>query len=288
MSKRPILVTGSHRSGSTWVASMLNLSSGSLMVNEPFNVGGYALDGLATRWFTYAPALPQNEARNAFSKVVEGKTNEVFSRRKIQHWIPATRRGRLVIKDPIACLSSEWLANEFDLEMVVLVRHPAAFAASLKRLNLTFPFSHFLEQQVLLDEYLAPYQNEIEDTPEHITAQAALLWKCLYTVLFDYVDRNPGWIVRTHEEISLSPISKLRELYEILGLKWTPSVERRIRQQTGEKNPVAAPEGVLHQMRRDSTSNVDLWRSSLSAKEIEHIYNVTYGLARRYYSEDDW
>ena len=52
-------MTGSHRSGTTWLANMLSLADGSLMGHEPFNIEpwAYSLGGLADRWFTYAPGL---------------------------------------------------------------------------------------------------------------------------------------------------------------------------------------------------------------------------------------
>jgi len=104
---------------------MLALSSNSLVAHEPFNIQpwAYALDGLAKYWFTYAPALPQAVVFEAFSKVIERRTRKIFLKNQLQHWIPPVRRNqRLIIKDPIAALSSEWIAKNFDLEVIVLVR----------------------------------------------------------------------------------------------------------------------------------------------------------------------
>jgi len=102
--RKPILITGSHRSGSTWLASMLALSKNSLVAHEPFSIQpwAYALDGLAKHWFTYAPVLPQAAALEALSKVIERRTRKIFLRNQLQHWIPPLRRNqRLIIKDPI-------------------------------------------------------------------------------------------------------------------------------------------------------------------------------------------
>jgi hypothetical protein len=114
--RKPILITGSHRSGSTWLASMLSLSKNSLMAHEPFNIQSwaYALDGLAKYWFTYAPALPQDAALEAYSKVIEQRTRKIFLKNQLQHWIPPLRHQRLIVKDPIAALSSDWIAKNFD------------------------------------------------------------------------------------------------------------------------------------------------------------------------------
>src|SRR5918997_6336868 len=214
MSGKPILITGSHRSGSTWLASMLALSKNSLMAHEPFNIEpwAYALDGLAKYWFTYAPALPQDAALKAFSKVLERRTRKIFLKNELQYWIPPLRRGRLIVKDPIAALSSDWLARNFGLEVVILVRHPAAFAASLKRLNWRHPFEHFLGQEVLMQRHLEPYRAEIESRPENIAEQAAIIWKCIYGVLFAYLDSNANWVVRKHEDLSSNPVAELSNL----------------------------------------------------------------------------
>lgn len=267
------------------------MSRGTLLApQEPFNVGrrAYKLDGLARYWFTYAPALPQDAARAAFGKALEGKTGKVFSERQIQHWLPLTRRGRLILKDPIACFSSEWLANNFELETIVLVRHPAAFAASLKRMKWAFPFDHFLEQDLLMEEHLHPYRAELEDAPTEPVARAALLWKCLYGVLSTYLERNSGWIVKTHEQLSREPVAEIEDLYGRLGLEWTGAVEDRIRGQTKAGNPVAAPEGVLHQMTRDSTANITLWKDVLSREEIARVYETTHDISGHFYSREDW
>jgi hypothetical protein len=269
---------------------MLALGEDTVIAHEPFNIAPwyYALDGLAKYWFTYAPALPKDAALAAFDKVLQRKAGRVFLRQQIQRWLPLGRGGRLIVKDPIACVSSEWLANNFELEAVVLVRHPAAFAASLKRLQWEFPFDHLLEQDSLMEEHLQQYRSEIERRPTDIVEQAALLWKCLYSVLFTYADRNPNWIVRTHEQLSRQPVRELKRLYEILNLRWTTTVEDQIKSYTKVGNPIAAPEGVVQQMTRDSDANTLLWKKTLTEEEIAHVYAITHDTASRYYTGEDW
>jgi hypothetical protein len=55
---------------------MLALTEETLVAHEPFNIEpwAYALDGLAKHWFTYAPALPQDAALEAFDKVLRRRT----------------------------------------------------------------------------------------------------------------------------------------------------------------------------------------------------------------------
>ena len=286
----PILVTGSHRSGTTWLANMLSLADGTLMVHEPFNIGpwAYSLGGLAGHWFTYAPGLPQEAALEAFDAVLERRTRKAFLKNEPQHWLPPLRRGRLIIKDPIAALSSDWLARKFDLEVVVLVRHPAAFAASLKRLNWRHPFEHFLKQEMLMERYLDPYRAEITSRPENIAEQAAIIWKCIYGVLFTYLDNNANWLVRKHEDLSSNPVAELSNLCKTLGLEWTKTVEDQVVKYTQSGNPVTAPEGTVHQIRRDSAAIVSRWKETLTKEEIAGVYRISLPVSERLYTDEDW
>lgn len=269
---------------------MLGLADDTLEVVEPFNIEpwAYALDGLARHWFTYAPGLPQEAALRAFDKVVRRRTRKVFQKNQPQYWVPALRRGRLLIKDPIASLSARWLANNFDLEVIVLVRHPAAFAASLKRLHWSFPFSHFLAQEALMRDHLEAYRDEMAAVSDGIVDQAALVWKCLYGVLSTYLDTNPGWTVATHERLSADPLPELKRLYKSMGLDWTAAVAKAVARYTGRENPVGAPPGTVHQLRRDSAANISHWKKMLTEAEVARVYDVTYPVSRLYYSDEDW
>jgi len=202
--------------------------------------------------------------------------------------LPPLRGGRLIVKAPVAALSSDWLARNFDLEVVVLVRHPAAFAASLKRLNWRHPFEHFLQQEMLMERYLDPYRAEIASEPENIAEQAAIIWKCIYGVLFTYLDSNAHWLVRKHEVLSSNLVAELRNLCKALGLEWTKTVEDDVVNYTRSGNPVTAPEGTVHLIRRDSAAIVSRWKEILTKEEIAGVYRITSPVCDRLYTDEDW
>lgn len=70
-----------------------------------------------------------------------------------------------------------------------------------------------------MERYLDPYRAEIASRPENIAEQAAIIWKCIYGVLFSYLDSNPNWLVRKHEVLSSNPVAELRNLCKALGLE---------------------------------------------------------------------
>jgi hypothetical protein len=121
-----------------------------------------------------------------------------------------------------------------------------------------------------------------------IAEQAAIIWKCIYGVLFAYLDSNANWLVRKHEVLSASPVAELRSLYKVLGLEWTKTVEDDVVEYTRSDNPVTIPEGTVHQIRRDSAAIVSRWKEILTKEEIARVYRITRPVSDRLYSDEDW
>lgn len=197
---------------------------------------------------------------------------------------------RLVIKDPIAAFSAEWLCRTFDMDVVVVVRHPAAVVHSLVRLNWLLNFrTHILSQTELVREHLSDYLAVLErvGTDDPI-GNAAVQWLITYKVLGDYIDRNPNWLVVWHENLALEPLLSFEELYGRLGLIFDDTVVKGIRTHTQDSNPVAAPQGQVTYLKRNSRAVVSWWRKSLSHEEVARIRTLTEPVASRYYKETDW
>src|SRR3989344_3011392 len=205
---QPILVTGSHRSGSTWVGWMLSLPPNVKYVSEPFNPG-YGLK-IFKSWFTYINSANEKDYISDIAKLLKFKGDYRLTWPALKYWsnvfYPWPQRP--LIKDPIACFASEWLAKKFEMQVVILWRHPAAFYASLKRLNWHFDFSNLLKQANLMADHLEPLRNFIEQENKSYAQEAAILWLCIYSVLDKYLANNTNWLSQRHEDISQNPLDE--------------------------------------------------------------------------------
>ena len=139
-----------------------------------------------------------------------------------------------------------------------------------------------------MERYLDPYWAEIASKPENIAEQAAIIWKCIYGVLFIYLDSSANWLVRKHEVLSSNSVAELRNLYKALGLEWTKTVEDDVVEYTRGGNPVTAPEGTIHQIRWDSAAIVSRWKEILTKEEIAGVYRITRQVSDRLYTDEDW
>lgn len=306
--KQPILVTGSNRSGSTWVGSMLGLSPALGYINEPlklkYRAGMCAFE--FERWFTYISA--ENEALylDAIRRMMAFRFNLRADIQQPQrpHSLAYTFKTfglwqlyRLfgvqpLLKDPVAVFSAEWFEATFDTKVIVMIRHPAAFVSSLKRYNHTFPFAHFAEQPLLMDRFLSPFAAEIHaqaHQPSDIIDQAILLWNCIYHTVIGYKQRHPDWFFLRHEDVSAEPLHYFQKLYQFCSVELTPTIESRIQQFSSPQNPTEIPlvKGH-HHIHLDSKANIQNWKKRLTAEEIRRIYMGTQRVASVFYTDDEW
>jgi len=308
---KPILVTGSHRSGTTWVGKMISKSPYHTYVHEPFSPENKRLWSLGfNKWFKYltaeneSPYLQEIRSLLEFNyslKTVTAKAyNEASSLkgcvrffRDYVTYLPCKFRGLTpIIKDPFAVLSSEWFAHRWDIEVIVMIRHPAGFAGSLKVKGWTFPFSHFLKQPLLINGPLASFEEEIramEDKNHDVIDEAGLLWRIIYSVVDGCDERYENHRIIKHEELAVSPIKAFKNLYESLGLNFTREVRKMIRHHSGKKGQEARKSIVYgNNIRRDSKSVTQNWKTRLTKEEVKRLRSLTEPLASRFYGEDEW
>ena len=296
---RPILVTGSHRSGSTWVGKMIACHPRVLYFSEPFNPDRRDCP-VRHMWHLVTPAdaaqfraylRPHcelsypwwenrlDEPANLFRRVLR---NFSYARRRLQGWRP-------LLKDPMALLSAEWLAAEYQTDNVVLIRHPAAFASSLKRLNWFMPVDGLLKQERLMDDYLQPFGADLDGLRRgaDVIDHAIVGWRMFHHVIRRYQQQHPDWLFCRHEDLSRRPVPEFAVIFRHLQLEFTDAVRHAIEQHSDEENPREA-DGRVHQLKRNSKANIWNWQHRLSPDDIARIRAGVGDLADHFYGDADW
>jgi len=303
---KPILVTGSHRSGTTWVGRVLAAAPSVGYLHEPFNLMHRPgqCGARFRHWFTYitpenaAPYYEPIRRTLEFSYDLPAELAVVRSpkdalrlgRDFLLFGMAHLRRLRPLVKDPIALFSAEWLASAFHMDVIVLIRHPAAFADSLKRKHWTHPFSHFLEQPLLIRDHLQPFLPEITDYAAHehdIIDQAILLWRLTHAMIATYRKAHPDWLFIRHEDLSREPEQGFREMCRRIDLPFSARLEAAVADYSGPSNP-GGPPARGDSFKRDSRAGISHWKQTLSRPEIARIRERTEAIANGYYSDDEW
>jgi hypothetical protein len=307
--QKPILVTGAIRSGTGWIGQIL--AGGRTPIGyiwEPFSPL-HRPGTLAVRWphwFEYLcaengePHVAAIERSLAFRYDVGAELRSLRSAKDVGRMgrdVGRWRRYRAaraapLYKDPIAVYSAGWLADRFDMDVVVITRHPCAFAASIKRLNwpYTARFGDLLAQPLVMRDFLAGYEADLRaySAREHdIVDQAILLWNIQTEAIARLRERRAGeWAFTRLEDYSRAPVERFRDLFAHMRLPWGDGVEALARATSHPSNPAEAsrPDSV----RRDSATHITNWKRRLTAAEITRVRAGTERLWTQFYDESDW
>lgn len=302
---RPILVTGGHRTGTTWVGKMLSVDSKVAYISEPLNVlhRPGVLGAKVPYWYQYICRDNEAEYFSSFQELLGFRYHLLAEMRSLRSAKDCFRMGRdfgvfttgaifrkrMLLKDPFAVFSLPWFADRLDCQIVVTVRHPAGFASSLKRLGWSFDFQNLLKQPLLMRDDLEDYRERMRSTAlDDVIGQAALLWAMIYRVVHAARERIPSIRIVRHEDLSRDPVTGYRQLYGELGLDFSPRVETGILESSKAGNPSELSRGRTHSVKLDSRTNIDNWRRRLSPGEIDRIRQLTDDVARLFYSELAW
>ncbi|WP_113700118.1 sulfotransferase [Nonomuraea lactucae] len=243
-SRRPILVTGLPRSGTSWTGKMLAAGGDVVYVNEPLNPQHppgrcpgvlranvthrfqYICDDNAHDWlpafrdttalrYRFLPELRANRSPYDLARLARYGTAFTLGR---------LARRRALLDDPFAVLSAGWFAARLGCAVIALERDPVSFVASWQRLGWTVYFHELLEQPLLVRDHPELLELRALVGSQDRVLKAATLW----LVTHDLLARTPGILVTRYEDLAADPIAGFRRLYGHTGLSWSPAAERRV------------------------------------------------------------
>lgn len=253
VSGRPgrILVLGTARSGTRWLATALGHAEGARVVKEPDNVDADPSgSGLSRLGFGPYPVIdPSDQAPQfralwdlAFSARVPNKPGVRRSAARAVLRLPAPlrdpvlrrsaravsalpgRASQVVVKSIYAQFAVDWLVQHYDPRVVVIERHPLNVVSSWTELGV-HGFD-LLERPLIRERWLDPLGITVPPPEASKLERAAACVGLVTTVLRDQVRRHPGWLVVSHERLCAAPQAEIREVCEGVGLTWTDGVAR--------------------------------------------------------------
>ena len=303
----PILITGIHRSGTTWIGKMIAESPDVAYVSEPLNRWHRSgvFQANVKYWYTYIHDENEDDFLPAYKEIMMYKYHlwaeikSIRSRKDFfrmwrdyyRMWHGRIRHARILFKDPFAIFSLPWFAQRLGCKIVIMIRHPAGFVSSLNRLGWGFDLNDLLSQSCLMKNILNPFKGEINfvlNSKSDIITQASLLWKIVYSVVLDYRKNFPEFYYLRHEDISRQPLDEFRKLFSYLDVDYSQQIRSNIIKSSASRNPKELSVNRVHAVRLDSKSNLENWKQRLSREEILRIYEITHNVADHYYKDEDW
>jgi hypothetical protein len=306
--KPPIVVTGAPRTGTTFLGTMLSLNRDVANIYEPTSVryglrdvptpmlyvrSGSRTEPIAIRMFDelfrgrgrfrHPDAPDASPLRRTARRILGSKVSLRYHRDALN-----PLRKRWLIKDPWAGFASEWLHQHYAAPTVVIVRHPVPTVTSYQRLDWQFPLDEVRQMDELMADHLRPILTGLDLASLDPFENGAVMWRCYYSTLSTFLDRNPDMIAVRHEDLSARPVEVLRDLYGRLGLTFDARIERLVDEHTRAGNPGSATGETIHQLRRDSSAIATEWRAKVDPAVAERIRARVEPVSSRWYTDAEW
>ena len=178
--------------------------------------------------------------------------------------------------------------QHYTCDVLVIIRHPAAYVNSIKRMNWRVDPRDYLQQEELMDKYLSELRPEIESfqqKDDNIVEEAALRWKIYHHTINKFQNEYPEWYFVKHEMLSKNPIDEFKKIFNQFNLNFDKSVESKIIEST---TTPAKTDKDVHILKRDSKKHIKKWKTQLSSQEIERIMDITKDVSDIFYLKSDW
>ncbi len=259
--RQTIFLAGTGRSGSTWVADLINYNNSYRMMFEPFYPEKIKL---LKEWNARQYLRPENDETQFLqpaTAILNGQIRHKWIDR-FNHKILVKKR---LIKDIRANLFLKWIKHHFpEIPLIFLLRHPCAVAHSKLQLGWKPPLYKCLIQPELIDDFLKPFQPEIAAAVD-LFEQHIFMW-CIdnYVPLKQF---SPSEIhIIFYEKLCIEPEPEIKELLRFVGEAFSPNVFTLL----PKPSALSQENSAIF----SGTSLIDSWQQNLSDHQINRAIEI--------------
>lgn len=263
--KKPVIIFGPPRSGTTWLANVLSANGNINYIHEPDNEKNNFLAYVRKNKLNRFPYLREDDSEKHFVQLFrtslygkpirnESKLNVMLMRvaginketieNEIQNnskkgprirvaellsqlkSLQVTSGKRRIIKSVHAHLSIPFLQKHLDFIPLIIVRHPASVIASHIKLQMPDANREIFNDERIKKDFLLPYLTKIEKLNTDLE-YFALQISIFHHVLSKYIKNNSLEFI-THEDLCMNPLEKFKSMYQKLKLEWNYKAEQFI------------------------------------------------------------
>lgn len=262
--KKNVIITGSPRSGTTWLQELFCSIEKTYPIFEPLHLDEcQKFKELGFTWMQYIPEdYDWPEARELFGKLFRGQYLTPWM--ILQGDVNGLRNADfLIIKFVRANSLLPWLVNQFDIRPpIYILRHPCASVASQMKTHwytaskFTIPKTRFPEQYTKYE----PILKNINTKLEYVAAR----W-CLDNIVpLSHSGNNKLWITVYYENLITNPKEEVTYIFNRLNMELPRNIWDKI-------NKPSAMTDRNSPLRQNNIEQLSKWKNELSEKDIDTI-----------------
>jgi Sulfotransferase family len=273
-----LVLAGSARSGTTWVADLVCSVPGIQQIFEPLRE--------LPRWLPEgAPAYPKTcylrpeghypHWDHVLSRVLTGQSRTYWTDTARTSFFPK----RYLIKEIRASLMLGYLHDHFQPRIAYLSRHPCAVVASRIGLGWQLDLNNLLSQEELIEDHLSPWLAQIERARTSPVATHAIWLAVESRVALHHLSTRPHCHAY-YEHLLVEPEATLRSILSRLDLSVARIPEGRIK-----RNSRTTWRERMAKDPHEKEYALSNWKRRLSREDQREVLDWAYRLGVTCYSD---
>lgn len=273
------VLSGMHRSGTTFLGKIFKESDNYHVFHEPFN-RTFGIEGVNFDYINlnsesnlnYLNAISNFEHLNFsrkshFDNLQKKILRKIWGGRTEQEWrkirlLNLVKRKNIILKDPFLSRSNKYLTEQLDIKVIYLVRHPCAVWNSIKNMGWKLNLQNYSSNSdaARLSQYFDSDEiTKFSKVWEDIQAQNTQI-------------ENDNFKFIRHEDLCTNPIETISSCLSFFGNK-TAGLDTKIVEKYMSSSNQSKKKSQLHDFKRNPLELTRAWESELSKSEINIIMN---------------
>ena len=265
--KTHIVVAGSGRSGAVGLGNII-AGDDCRTLFEPFDQREVPeLVGLGLRPY-FRPMSAYQQWKEPIKRILAGQLRNDWIDKDLSLFDVTKDTGKVVIKEIRANGILGWLDQNFQCQIVYLLRHPCAVIASRMKLGWETHIDMLLNQHELMEDYLTPFEDVIRSASTN-AQKHAVMW-CAENLIPLSQMNDHAWELCWYERLLTEPEAECQRLVDLFGLDFSESRRSAMfefchKPSTGERRQVAR------------------WKQTLSVQDQDEIQAIVHAFGINLY-----
>ncbi len=280
--KKPICMYASRRSGSTLLMQMISANRGVMFSDQPFglySIGSANINRLPVFAYSQIACPDEDEAailRNYFQRLINGRiranTPWKFWSRDFHFF-----NDRICLKITDAKAIIDWIDQQFDVNTVVLARHPVAQALSVANNRWLTTGKGLLKNAGFVEQWLT---DELEARCWDLYRRGSELegrivdWALENLVPLTLLPDRPEWLFVSYEDLITHTPAVTDYLAGELQLDDRQAMARQVVRPSRSVRGASSLERQRLIQQRNHDQLVDWWRVKISADELRDCFRI--------------
>jgi len=270
---RCLMLAGTARTGTTWLAELIGSNQPTRIMFEPFHPAQVPDYASFKSFLFMRPDEPNAALHDYCDRVFTGRIRNPW----IDDMIEVLRPQARIVKDVRANLLLKWINRQFpSIPLVLLLRHPCAVAHS--RMELRWPadqdLSCLTSQKNLKEDFLRNKEDLINGA-QYEEEKNAVIW-CIHNMVPLSQFGDGGLNVVRYEDLLSNKAEVMAGLMQSIGWQGGDAVNASPERPSRTTSLSTALDGALVANSR--------WKNNLSVQQIDRIFKVVdmFGLGHLY------